>query len=87
MLITMKHGLARLDNVWGVGGGQRPVMFLIGKVRGGGLLSGLLERERASPHERGMKGGDLYSIYQRNIYVRRLCVHFLLFWDVLQEKN
>ena len=33
VLITMKHGLARLDNVWGVGGSQRPVMFLIGKVR------------------------------------------------------
>lgn len=32
VLITMKHGMARLDNVWGVGGGQRPVMFLIGKV-------------------------------------------------------
>lgn len=33
VLITMKHGMARLDNVWGVGGGQRPVMFLISKVR------------------------------------------------------
>ena len=32
MLIHMKHGMARLDNVWGVGGGQRPVMFLISKV-------------------------------------------------------
>ena len=32
MLITMKHGMARLDNVWGMGGSQRPVMFLIGKV-------------------------------------------------------
>lgn len=34
MLINMKHGMARLDNVWGVGGGQRPVMFLISKVGG-----------------------------------------------------
>lgn len=32
LLLSMKHGLARLDNVWGVGGGQRPVMFIIGKV-------------------------------------------------------
>lgn len=32
VLTTMRHRLARLDNVWGVGGGQRPVMFLIGKV-------------------------------------------------------
>lgn len=44
MLITMKHGIARLDNVWGVGGGQRPVMFLVSKVShvlgktGGSLL-------------------------------------------------
>lgn len=38
MLITMKHGLARLDNVWGVGGGQRPVMFLIGKVSLGSFI-------------------------------------------------
>lgn len=25
----MKHGLVRLDNVWGVGGGLRPVKYLI----------------------------------------------------------
>ena len=28
-LLTMKHGLVRLDNVWGVGGGTRPVKSLI----------------------------------------------------------
>lgn len=33
LLLSIKHGMARLDNVWGVGGGQRPVMFLISKVR------------------------------------------------------
>ena len=32
LLLSIKHGMARLDNVWGVGGGQRPVMFLISKV-------------------------------------------------------
>ena len=32
LLLTMKHGIARLDNVWGIGGGQRPVMFIISKV-------------------------------------------------------
>lgn len=32
LLINMKYGIARLDNVWGVGGGQRPVMFLINKM-------------------------------------------------------
>lgn len=33
LLLSIKHGMARLDNVWGVGGGQRPVMFLISKVQ------------------------------------------------------
>ena len=32
LLLNMKHGLARLDNVWGIGGGQRPVMFLVNKA-------------------------------------------------------
>ncbi len=32
LLLGMKHGIARLDNVWGVGGGQRPVRFLVGKM-------------------------------------------------------
>ncbi|GBM41236.1 Programmed cell death protein 4 [Araneus ventricosus] len=28
----MKHGLVRLDNVWGVGGGMRPVKYLINQM-------------------------------------------------------
>jgi len=32
MLLSMKHGLVRLDNVWGVGGGIRPVKYLIKKI-------------------------------------------------------
>jgi programmed cell death protein 4 len=28
-LLTLKHGLVRLDNVWGIGGGTRPVKSLI----------------------------------------------------------
>lgn len=28
----MKHGLVRLDNVWGIGGGLRPVKYLIGQM-------------------------------------------------------
>lgn len=28
-LLSMKHGLVRLDNVWGIGGGLRPVKYLI----------------------------------------------------------
>ncbi|XP_070540816.1 programmed cell death protein 4-like [Ptychodera flava] len=31
-LLSMKHGLVRLDNVWGVGGGRRPVKYLIKKM-------------------------------------------------------
>lgn len=33
--MSMKHGMTRLDNVWGVGGGLRPVKSL---VRSMGLL-------------------------------------------------
>ena len=32
LLLSVKHGLARLDNVWDVGGGQRPVLYLTNKV-------------------------------------------------------
>ena len=28
----MRHGLVRLDNVWGVGGGTRPVKYLVKKM-------------------------------------------------------
>ncbi|KAB7506551.1 Programmed cell death protein 4 [Armadillidium nasatum] len=31
-LLSMRHGLVRLDNVWGVGGGTRPVKHLIKKM-------------------------------------------------------
>lgn len=31
-LLNMKHGLVRLDNVWGVGGGIRPVKYLVKKI-------------------------------------------------------
>ena len=33
VLLSMKRGIMRLDNVWGVGGGQRPVKHLIKEVR------------------------------------------------------
>ena len=32
VLLKMKHGMVRLDNVWGVGGGRRPVKQLIKKM-------------------------------------------------------
>jgi len=31
-LLSMKHGMVRLDNVWGVGGGIRPVKYLVKKI-------------------------------------------------------
>jgi len=31
-LLNMKHGLVRLDNVWGVGGGIRPVKYLVKQI-------------------------------------------------------
>lgn len=32
VLLSMKREIVRLDNVWGVGGGQRPVKLLIKEV-------------------------------------------------------
>ncbi|XP_023228724.1 programmed cell death protein 4-like isoform X1 [Centruroides sculpturatus] len=32
-LLTIKHGLVRLDNIWGIGGGMRPIKYLIKKIR------------------------------------------------------
>jgi programmed cell death protein 4 len=29
MLLNMKHGMVRLDNVWGVGGSIKPVKYLV----------------------------------------------------------
>lgn len=34
-LLSMRHGMVRLDNVWGVGGGTRPVKYLVRQM---GLL-------------------------------------------------
>ena len=31
-MLSIKHGLVRLDNVWGVGGGLRPVKYLIKQI-------------------------------------------------------
>lgn len=33
VLLRMKREILRLDNVWGVGGGQRPVKHLIKEVK------------------------------------------------------
>ena len=32
VLLRMKHGMVRLDSVWGVAGGRRPVKLLVKKV-------------------------------------------------------
>jgi len=32
VLLSMNHGMAHLDNIWGVGGGNRPVKYLANKV-------------------------------------------------------
>lgn len=32
VLITMNQGMAHLDNIWGVGGGNRPVKYLTNKI-------------------------------------------------------
>lgn len=32
ILLSQKHGIVRLDNIWGTGGGIRPVKYLIKQV-------------------------------------------------------
>lgn len=32
VLLSRKHGIVRLDNIWGTGGGIRPVKYLIKQV-------------------------------------------------------
>lgn len=32
VLLSMNHGIAHLDNIWGCGGGNRPVTLLTNKV-------------------------------------------------------
>jgi len=32
-LLSMKHGMVRLDNVWGVGGSTRPVKYLVKQIQ------------------------------------------------------
>lgn len=32
VLLSMNHGMAHLDNIWGVGGGNRPVKYLTNKM-------------------------------------------------------
>ena len=33
VLLSMKHGLVKLDSVWGVTGGMRPVKYLIKQIQ------------------------------------------------------
>lgn len=32
LLLSQKHGIVRLDNIWGTGGGIRPVKYLVKQV-------------------------------------------------------
>lgn len=32
VLLSMNHGMVRLDSVWGIGGGNRPVRYLTNRV-------------------------------------------------------
>lgn len=32
LLLSRKHGIVRLDNIWGTGGGIRPVKYLVKQV-------------------------------------------------------
>lgn len=53
VLLTMNREIVRLDNVWGVGGGQRPVKHLIKEVSShqtGGDTGYMLACRDSVPH-------------------------------------
>ncbi len=56
VLLTMKREMVRLDNVWGVGGGQRPVKHLVKEVSSGqtGRMSLILKTGQSALHRQAL---------------------------------
>lgn len=62
----MKHGIVRLDNVWGVGGGTRPVKAL--KKRIALLLTEFLSSEDVTEATRCLKELDVPHFHHELVY-------------------
>ncbi|CAD5111555.1 DgyrCDS854 [Dimorphilus gyrociliatus] len=66
VLLNMKHGIVRLDNVWGVGGGTRPVKAL--KKRIALLLTEFLSSEDVDEATRCLKELDVPHFHHELVY-------------------
>ncbi|KAK3706242.1 hypothetical protein QZH41_008629 [Actinostola sp. cb2023] len=66
VLLKMKHGMVRLDNVWGVGGGRLPVKCLIKKMNM--LLKEYLESEDVEEACRCVEELEVPHFYHELVY-------------------
>ena len=91
-LLNMKHGLVRLDAVWGVGGGIRPVKYLVKQIM---LLLKVLEalllqmiacRFDACPRVENPNSGRISAF--RNAYSELRSASYLskCYWIAVGEK-
>jgi len=66
VLLSMKHGMTRLDNVWGVGGGLRPVHSLVRSM--GLLLQEYLSSDDAQEACRCLKELEVPHFHHELVY-------------------
>ncbi|XP_028657394.1 programmed cell death protein 4a [Erpetoichthys calabaricus] len=66
VLLSIKHGIMRLDNVWGVGGGQRPVRHLIKEMNL--LLKEYLVSGDVSEAERCLRDLEVPHFHHELVY-------------------
>lgn len=66
VLLSMKHGMTRLDNVWGVGGGLRPVTSLVRSM--GLLLQEYVSSDDAAEAARCLKELEVPHFHHELVY-------------------
>jgi len=71
-LLSLPHGIVRLDNVWGEGGGIRPVRYLIQKIEM--LLKEYLSSNDVSEAVRCLKELDVPHFHHELVYEALLTV-------------
>lgn len=76
-LLSMKHGLVRLDNVWGIGGGLRPVKYLIRQMNL--LLQEYLSSEDTQEATRCLLELEVPHFHHELVYE----VNFILFLFII----
>lgn len=76
-LLSMKHGLVRLDNVWGIGGGLRPVKYLIRQMNL--LLQEYLSSEDTKEATRCLLELEVPHFHHELVYEVSCILLYLLF--------